>query len=133
MARPLIIGPEERQAIAELIAMAAASPTDARVAMTAAATDLAAYRDAMAMRTVMLPIGFIVTYTREFQPHAPPPGLCHHISIGLMDAPGRGPSPEAVEMILEAFAMPAMADSDKVWLEDIEPGRKAVNVLALVA
>lgn len=36
-------------------------------------------------------------------------------------------------MILEAFGMRPLDESDGVWLEDISPGEKAVNVVQLIA
>jgi hypothetical protein len=89
--------------------------------------------------TVALPIGFLVTYTREQQP----PGLCHHISISI-DIPGKVPHPDAVAMICEAFEMPevanvvlapATADHSSVigiWPEEYSTGRVAVNIVAKV-
>lgn len=127
----LIIGPTEETAIAELIAVAAATPLDVHGIMAAAGRDQAAFRDAMRTSTIFLPVGYAVTYTQEVQPNAPPPGVCHHISISV-DRPGKLPSPEAVEVILDAFRMRPLKDAHGVWVEDISPGEKAVNVLQLV-
>lgn len=128
----LIIGPEELAQIAELKAVAAANPLDVHGMMGAAEGDMEAFRDAMQTETVFLPIGFAVTYTQEIQPNAPPPGICHHISISV-DRPDHLPSEAAVEMILEAFGMGPLEASNGVWVEDISPGERAVNVIQLVA
>lgn len=132
MMRPLVIGEDERKQIAELRAFAAATPRDAVASKAAADQNMAAFRDEAHTMTVFLPVGFAVTYTQEFQPHAPPPGLCHRISISV-DTPYRAPNPAAIEMILEAFAMKPLAQSDHVFIENIGPGEAAVNVLQLIA
>jgi hypothetical protein len=127
----LVIGEAERALIADLRAMAAANPFHQNAAQAAANKDIAAYRDMMRMHAVFLPGGFAVAYTQEYQPHAPPPGLCHHISISIQ-RPGLLPSTWAVEMILEAFGMQPLKASDGVWVENVSPGEAAVNVLQLV-
>jgi hypothetical protein len=127
----LIIGETQRALIAELRALAAANPFDARTIKATADKDIAAYRDMMRTLTVELPVGYAVTYSHEIQPKAPPPGLCHHISVSV-DRPHLMPSPEAVEMILAEFGMQPLKTSSGVWIEDVRPGEKAVNVLQLV-
>lgn len=122
----LIIGGEERLAISQLQLLAAATPFDPQQVIAAAARDIQAVRDLMNGYTIKLPVGFNVTYSHENQP----PGLCHHISISV-DRRNKLPSPEAVEMILEAFEMRPISASLKVWPEIIA-GEKAVNVLQLV-
>lgn len=128
----LLIGEAERAQIAELRAVAAANPRDVHASQAAADQDLVAFRDAMRTMSVFLPIGFAVTYTQEIQPNAPPPGLCHHISISV-DRPDYLPSEAAVEMILEEFGMKPLKEAQGVWVEDISPGERSVNVLQLVA
>jgi hypothetical protein len=127
----LIIGETERARIAELRAVAAANPFDARAAQATADRDMAAFRDWMKTLSVDLPVGYTVVYSHEIQPNAPPPGICHHISISVERA-AKLPSPEAVEMILEEFGMKPLKDAHGVWVEDISPGEKAVNVLQLI-
>jgi hypothetical protein len=131
MAHALMIGEAERKQIAELKAFAAATPRDALASKAAADQNIAAFRDEARTMAVHLPVGFAVVYTQEVQPNAPPPGLCHHISISV-DTPYRVPHPAAVEMILEEFGMRPIAESDHLYWEDISPGEKAVNVLQLV-
>ena len=128
----LIIGDNERQQIAELKAVAAANPMDARSILDVAKRDLAAFRDMMQTLSVKLPVGYSVCYSQEVQPEAPTPTkLAHHISISV-DRSGKLPSPEAVEMILEAFGLQPLKQSHGVWFEDIAPGERAVNVVQLV-
>jgi hypothetical protein len=131
MAHALIIGEAEREQIAELKAVAAATPRDVHGVQAAADQNMPAFRDEAHTMTVSLPVGFAVTYTQEVQPNAPPPGLCHHISVSV-STPYRVPNPAAVEMILEEFGMRPIAESHGVWIEDISPGEKAVNVIQLV-
>jgi hypothetical protein len=127
----LIIGEDERALIAELRAVVEArEPMTAADLLAVAAADIEAFRDAMNMQSVDIPIGYVATYSIEVQPNAPPPGICRHISISV-DRPGKLPHPAAVDMILEAFGMQPIAKSSKVWIEDICPGQKAINVLQL--
>jgi hypothetical protein len=127
----LIIGEVELAQIAEQRAVAAANPLDVYGVARAASQDMPAFRDMMLTNTVYLPVGFAVVYTHEIQPNAPPPGLCHHISISV-DRPGELPSLEAVGMILEAFGMGPFKALQGVWVEDISPGERAVNAVQLV-
>jgi hypothetical protein len=124
----LLIGEPERQKIAELIAVAAAGVMSPQRALDAANEDLAGYRDMMGrMLSIELPVGYYVTYSHERQPS----GLCHHISVSV-DRPGKMPSVEAVNMILEAFGMQPVLKAvpgKRVWIEDVEPGQKAINIV----
>lgn len=126
--RALVIGEAELRDIEELRAFAAATPRDAAGAKATADRNIAAFRDEALAMSIILPIGYMVTYTQEVQPNAPPPGLCHHLSVSV-DTPHRAPHPAAMNMILEAFGMRPMDESDGVWLEDVSPGEKAVNVV----
>jgi hypothetical protein len=135
--RALIIGEPERQAISALKARAATSVIDAAAAMQG---DPDKVRQENRSLTILLPRGFEVTYTHERQPS----GLYHHLSVSV-DQRDRMPSPEAVDMIMEAFGLepahlaehlqprPKVPDKMRletaVWTEDFEPGRTAVNVL----
>lgn len=130
----LMIGAAERAAIAELVAVASAEPPfDAKavIAMTDSQSGVDAIRDYMLTHSLLLPIGFRATYSREIQPNAPPPGLCHHLSVSV-DRPGKLPSPEAVKMILQEFGMGALDEADALWIEEIGPGERAINVVKLV-
>jgi hypothetical protein len=125
-ARVLLIGPDERAAIALLKAHAATRIFDVK-AVTEAAGDMPAFRVMMRRFSLPLPHGYVVTYTHERQPD-PRLGVIQHISVSV-DAPGKYPSTEAVEMILAAFGMAPIKDSLKVWPEDVEPGVGAVNIV----
>lgn len=125
----MIIGPEERAKIAELLALAAANIHDPEriIAATADPAGEAAHRDMMAMHSIDLPIGYVVTYSLERQP----PGLCHHISVSI-DRPNQKPSLDAVGMILEAFGMEPIMNSARFWLEEIPPAFRVVNIVQIV-
>lgn len=127
----LIIGETQRKQIAELRAIATANPMNAQASLNVANRDMEAYRDMMSTLTLELPIGYVVTYTHEIQPNAPPPGLCHHISISVT-RPRKMPGTAAVEMILEEFGMRRMEGSDGLWIEDIDPVTKAINIVQTV-
>ena len=43
------------------------------------------------------------------------------------------PGTEAVAMILEAFGMRPLEKSDGLWIEDIDPVTKALNIVQTVA
>lgn len=128
--RPLLLGPDERQKIDELRQMAAANPMNVLSVDAAAKADIDAFRDMMRMQSIVLPVGYSVSYSHEIQPAAPPPGLCHHISISVMQ-PGFLPSQTAVGMILEAFGMKPLAQSESWWIETVTKDHKAINVLQL--
>jgi hypothetical protein len=127
----LVIGAAEREQIAALRALAAANRLDALTAIAAADKDATAFREMMKTFAVFLPFGFCVVYSQEIQPEAPPPGLCHHISISI-DVAGKLPSEAAVEMILHEFGMLPLNKSQAIWIEDVPPSTKAVNVVQLM-
>ena len=132
MVQALIIGAAQRQQIAELCAVAATNPLDALATLATAGRDLDGFRDMMKMLTLELPRGYVVTYSHEIQPEAPPPGLCHHISISVT-RPWKLPSPEAVEIILSEFGMKPIKGSESIWVETIDPKTKAINIVQLLA
>jgi hypothetical protein len=128
----LIIGDEQRAMIGSLRARMAANPIDPAEAMAQAKADPAAYRRRMGAFTIELPVGYVVTYSVERQPEAPPPGLCAHISISVTRA-RLMPSIEAVDMILAEFGMAAVqSGKSKIWVETIDERTKAVNVIQLL-
>jgi hypothetical protein len=114
--------------ITELRAFAAATVIDPRHAVVAAERDVTAYRDMMAMHSLEIPIGYIVSYTHENQPV----GLCHHISISVT-RPGKMPHPEAVQAILGAFGMRPFEQSEHIAIEDVAPETKAINLIQIIA
>ena len=126
----LIIGKVQREQIAELKAVAAAKPFDPVKTQETANNDMRAFRNAMRPMSIVIPVGYHVTYTQEIQPNAPPPGLFHHISISV-DRPFEMPHEEAVELILKEFGMASLSQSAFVWVEDVSMAHRAINVLQL--
>lgn len=120
----LIIGQKQREQIAELRAVAAATVIDPAAAQQTANADKAAFRDMMAMHSIVLPVGYCVTYSHENQPF----GSARHISISV-DRSRKMPSLQAVEMILASFDMAPLMKSLSVWIENIDPTTKTINVL----
>jgi hypothetical protein len=124
----LLIGPEERVAIAKLRLLAEANPFDPQRVIEAAERDMAAYRAWMDGLSITLPSGYWVTYSHEDQPC----GRCHHISISV-DRPNKMPHPEAVQMILREFEMKPIGDSLQIWIEHVSPTVRAVNIMQAVS
>jgi hypothetical protein len=124
MSRALIIGEVQKQAIAKLIALAAANVMDPAAMNNAAEKDMAAYRQMMRTLSVELPVGYIVTYSHERQPF----GLARHLSVSL-DQPNKMPHPAALDMILDAFRMLPHDQSVRLWIEDVSATIKAINVV----
>ena len=122
--RALLIGEEQRAAIAALRARAQENIYDPATVQEIASRDINAFRASMLLQSIELPRGFVVTYTHERQPI----GVVHHISVSVED-PTKTPHPAAMEMILAEFGMHKLEHSLKVWLEDIGAGHKAVNVV----
>jgi hypothetical protein len=120
----LIIGDQERAVIAELKAFASANLFDARAAIEAATSNEAVYREMMRSLSITLPVAYVVTFSHERQPF----GIARHISISL-DVPNKMPGVAAVEFILREFGMKPLAESAGVWVEDVSPGLRAVNVV----
>ena len=129
--RPLIITPEVKTAVEQLIAKAAARPTRWEDTM-ALARKAAAGMVENPMNddlTMTIPRGYRVTYTHEHQRENL---ICRHISVSAIGAePNQGPSPHAVVEIIALFgfinhlgAMPAWVNKKKdgsLIIEMIEP------------
>lgn len=125
---PLLIGPVERATLAELTARAATSPTDyatmkRMVQASAAGRPTGSLNRAL---TVELPTAYTVTLTHE--EHAPGV-LCRHASIGLRTRRGRGPTPEAAQMILDALGFRNKIGRMASWLETLGDGTICPNFL----
>ncbi|TXI10931.1 MAG: hypothetical protein E6Q68_07185 [Polynucleobacter sp.] len=76
-----------------------------------------------------VPIGFRCVFTIEKQPI----GWCRHLSVSI-DAKDKVPSFAATLELAREFGMDvkAMEDFDHSWIEEIEPGKSAVNVLTKI-
>jgi hypothetical protein len=69
--------------------------------------------------------GYRVVYSIEQQPI----GDCHHLSVSV-DAKGRYPTPQAVELIMKEFGIPGtIMGCVNCWMEEEV---QAINVLQLV-
>lgn len=75
----------------------------------------------------IIPDGFRVIYTIEEHPQ----GKVRHLSMSV-NVEGNCPSPEAVSMIMKEFGFKTRLAVAKVYLEDIGPNHKAVNVLEMI-
>jgi hypothetical protein len=75
-------------------------------------------------QTIMLPTGFLVTYSVEEQPG----GKMRHLSMSS-PASGRAPIEAACEMVMEHLGFRTRMRSCQVWLEDLPDGEKAINIL----
>lgn len=126
--RALIMGETQKKQIADLKALAATRVFNAEKDFKFAANNPEVWRHLMEALTIEIPNGFTVTYSQEKQS----PGLFHHISISV-DRIGMAPSFAAAEMILEAFDLKPLDQSDSVWMEDLVPGVKAVNIVQRMA
>ena len=124
--RPLILGPEERERIAAVTTHAHANVIPlARLELIVQGTQAPYYTPDILAE---IPVGFRVLYAIEEQPV----GLYRHLSASV-DGEDRWPHPAAVEAILAAFGMPALAQSAAVWRESHRgrERRNIINVLAL--
>lgn len=60
-----------------------------------------------------------------------PAGVCRHMSVAV-ETPGKLPGPEAVEALARAFGFTNFPPIEgRIWIEEYEPGRHAVNVVEL--
>jgi hypothetical protein len=133
----LIIGTDERQRIAEMIAYAKAHPLtfDAMRPSIVADTTLVRLKDRQPgherppSQHMVFPGGYRVAFSVEVQPA----GLCSHLSVSVINRGRKGmmPSAEAVAMIAQEFGVPF--PPDKGWTEEFDPGEYAVNLVSLYA
>jgi hypothetical protein len=81
-------------------------------------------------QNVMIPIGFRAAISFEDQPA----GLVRHLSISLEDArPGAVPNIPSILAIAKAFGfrVEERESIERLWTEEYEPGKWAVNLLQL--
>ena len=136
----LVIGEEEKKAIARLIKHAEANVLSIAEVKATAAGQANPIGDNYDFR-LELPKDFRVVFSFEQQPQ----GEMRHISISLdprNHKPGCCPSPHAVNMLLEEFGFRHRAPLDDtemiapglfIWLETVENGQShAVNCLEFV-
>jgi hypothetical protein len=126
--RALVIGAREKAAIATLIAKAAdhVTPLDAGKHAAEFRSQTGVGENAMnEALTIDIPNGYSVTYTHEEQPG----GVCRHMSVSVADAPGRGPNPHAVAMLMQEFGFKNAFGGAHMWLDEGELRAVIVNVL----
>lgn len=87
------------------------------------------FKRVIASQFVDIPFGYRAAISFEEQPA----GLMRHLSVSV-DRKGMLPSPESVLVIAEVFGfvMPLDLGTGRMWLEEFEPGQRAVNVVQLV-
>ena len=132
MTRVLAINAEIREAIAKLMAEAKRNPISLDFIKAQAMPD----KDDITLKDrkpgferppsshISIPYGYRAAYSVEEQP----PGLCGHLSISV-DQPGMLPHPAAIKAIAEAFGIDAPI---RMWLEEFDPGHRAVNLISLL-
>jgi hypothetical protein len=141
----LFIGENEQKAIAEAIRQARVKPMPFEVMRQLAVDDrdnptitlkldergnpdrIAAIRAEYPSYPVQLGT-YVVAVSFEEQPA----GLMRHISIAARD-PGKAPNEHVAKMVLEAFGFSGYPPIRpyRVWVEEYEPGRVAVNFVEL--
>jgi hypothetical protein len=127
--RPLILGPEEKSAIASLIRHAERSVVGFETMMALSRRLFPAGGERNAPLTIEIPHGYRITFTiEEHRPEVP----CRHISISIRDGGSRAASGHAVEMIMREFgfrnALQVLLRSGTVWSEAAAVG-VAVNIV----
>ncbi|HEY2147255.1 MAG TPA: hypothetical protein VGH32_04915 [Pirellulales bacterium] len=136
--RPLLIGPDERAAIAKVKEIAAANPLRWETLKGIAIDDREAPTRELKLadrpegyrppsQFVELPVGYMVAFSIEEQPA----GWLRHLSVSV-DKKGKLPHPEAMRMIALEFGMARSSSIARVWLEEFEPGHEAVNLVELI-
>lgn len=128
--RPLVITPEVRADVADLIERAKTwrfSYPDLKLIKAGAKPppgDDSRFR-------CMIPMGYRCVYTHEQQPMQ---GWCRHLSISVHPVKeGHGPSVDAVNEIAKLFGFKEGINSaDHFYLEDTEPCGRVINLLQRV-
>lgn len=139
----LVIGPDEQREIDKAIERARAKPTpwEARALFIDESSSIAQLEDVRRMYpTQQLMLGtYQVAFSFEYQPA----GLFRHLSVSSRAA-GKVPGPEVMQMVCEVFKFSdalcrAIGEPEhkqqvvaaRVWAEEYEPDRMAINVIEL--
>jgi len=126
---PLIIGPDEDKALADLVALA----NDNVVHVPALIEDLKtstgqhAHREQMERETIVIPgpWPFHVTFSLETGHSC---GMCRHMSMSI-DRPGRMPNEHALWLVAQSLGFIGRLEYCAVYVEDLRGGGHAVNVV----
>ena len=127
---PLMLGPDEREALVRLRALAEARPVDMSTLERAIATPegKAHHRIRMTEQTVLIPLAYMVTFSIETnQPH----GTARHMSMSVQKA-GRVPTGHAVWMVAVELGFTGSLGECSTWLEELQGHGQAVNVVQYV-
>ena len=133
--RTLTVTAEDRANIKAAVARALAAPVPPDLCQRLRVADLAYValadqKEARRLRPpsegVTIPNGFTARFSFELQP----PGLVRHLSVSV-DRAGALPHPMAVWALAQEFGFRS-PERARVWIEEYEPGREAVNVIELV-
>lgn len=126
---PLIIGQEQRDALAELRELAAERPVDMTTLTERIATPKgkAAHMLQMNDQTCEIPLAFLITYSIET---GHPIGPCRHMSISSTRR-GDVPTAEAAWMVAEELGFVGGLEKCRVWIEDLQRGPQARTDRAL--
>jgi hypothetical protein len=125
MAGALIIGPKERAAIAEVIARAATrvTPLDQmKLAHAFRERTGAAFNPLNEDLTIVVPLGWHITYTHEEQPGA----VCRHMSVSVEG--GRGPGPQGVAYLMHEFGFKNLFGKAFMYSDNV-PGCLIIHVV----
>jgi hypothetical protein len=129
MARALLLTEEARALARDLIAKAAAEPTKWEDAKRLAENKKRG-QDTYILNekfTIVIPQGYIVTYTHE---HQRPDLICRHISISAEGAlPNKGPHPAAVVEIIKMFGFINGLGEMPAWISKKKDGSLIVEML----
>ena len=122
--RPLVIGKDEREAIAKVVAHAKANVITRRDVLAAMEGVGEAPGDREGF-SCEIPMGFRAVFSVEDQPS----GMVRHLSVSV-DQKDKCPNPHAVQLLAVEFGFDGeiMDGSAMVWTEEIGPGRTAINV-----
>ena len=125
---PLIIGDKEKQTIFDLVEKAFLHPVTfeqmkRRHALYTSGATLIGFNHL----TIEIPAHYMATFTIEEHEQG---RKFRHLSVSIIDCrPGRGPTPQAVSMIAEAFQFRRSLDLCVVYPENLANGAYAVNVI----
>lgn len=127
--RGLLIGDDQRADMRDLRERASAGPIDmpALKKRIATKTGKTAHMRQMTAQTIVLPFGFLVTYSIET---GHPCGTARHLSVSLVNAAiGKMPHPIAVWEIASEFGFTGALEECAVWIEALEGHGHAINVV----
>lgn len=131
MAQMLVLDAEALNKIRALDERSAAAVIDYEWIVAASSVhddrSKAKIRELNRAQTITLPIGFSVTLTHE--QHRPTGAICRHVSVSHPN----GVNPEAVRAIISMLGFKLPLGSQPVWIERLDAGQYAINVVEPVS